>query len=104
MKLHITVRPGITWHPDGAMFQSFHSQVCDVLENPFIGDKKRAFHESVEFVLDYKQELTLNELLSYIHIPKDDCGIIVFNNTKMDFEDKITKDGNIKIYPLILGG
>lgn len=104
MILNIIVRPGLTRYLDVSKIQSKLSEGCEVQKNPNTSKTKRDFHESVELTLVFKKEVTLEQLLNEINIPKDECGIVIFNNKKIELEDCINEDGHIKIYPPIIGG
>lgn len=104
MIIDIIVRPGLTRYLDVSKIQSESSPECIIIKNPFSDEKKREFHESAEFTLDLKKTVKLEQLLNYVSIPKDECGIVIFNNKRIELEDYITEDGSIKIYPPIIGG
>lgn len=86
MKLDITVRPWLTRYLEKTS------------ESP------REFHETVELTLEFDEPVTLETILNKLHIPMDDCGVVIFNQKKLSDDEFITSDGNLKIYPPILGG
>lgn len=67
-------------------------------------DRFKGAENSFVLEVDDKDEITLDELISYLNVPNDEVGFATKDNVKHNWNDPIKDGDKIKIYPVIIAG
>ncbi|NLN04123.1 MAG: hypothetical protein GX166_04785 [Clostridiaceae bacterium] len=59
---------------------------------------------SFELSIDGREEILLDELVSFLNIPDEEVGFATINNVKHNWNDPIKDGDRIKIFPVIIAG
>lgn len=63
-------------------------------------DDAKCFDVSIEG----RDEISLDELVSYLNIPNEEVGFATINNVKHNWNDPIKDGDKVKVFPVIIAG